>query len=176
MMKSTLSRRNLVKGIASSVLAPALLPIAAAAQAGEKPYWMGNGMPQEGPDTPKIATGINLGFLQVAPRPGEEGAGPNGLRNPTPGSASDNSGPGGQGVTDEAIRGVVQMGVYHVIGGGPSASPWEADVLQPAVDKLKAAGVTLGNLGINVTPNIIYARKGRDQEIERIKQSTSGGK
>ena len=175
-MKSGVSRRNFFQGIATSVLTPALLPVAAAAQSGEKPYWMGNGMPQEGPDTPKIATGINLGFPRVQPRPGEEGAGTYGMGNPPASSASPanpggNPPAGGQGVTDEAIRGVVQLGVYHVLGGGPSGSPWEVSVLQPAVDKLKAAGVTLGNLAINVPPNIIYGRQGRDEEIERIKQS-----
>ena len=69
------------------------------------------------------------------------------------------------------MRGVLQLGVYHVLGGGPSQSPWEVSVLQAAVNKLKAGGLTLGNLAINVPPNIIYGRPGRDQEIERIKQS-----
>jgi mannonate dehydratase len=176
-MKSGISRRNVFKGITTSVLAPALLPIAAAAQSGEKPFWMGNGMPQEGPDTPKIATGINLGFPRVRPRPGEEGEGIYGMANPSAGSGGGHANPagnppaGGQGVTDEAIRGVVQLGVYHVLGGGPSESPWEVSTLQPAVDKLKAAGVTLGNLAMNVPPHIIYGRPGRDDEIDRIRQS-----
>ena len=68
-MQSSFSRRNLMKGIASSVLAPSLLPVMAAAQAGTKPDWMGNGMPQEGPDTPKIADSINFGWVRP-PRPG----------------------------------------------------------------------------------------------------------
>jgi mannonate dehydratase len=136
-MKSSLSRRSLVKGIATTVLAPALLPIAAAAaQPEKKPWWLGNGMPQEGLSTPKIACGINLR----------------------------------DGVTDEAIRGVVEMGVYHVLSNGP-AIPWETSQLQPVVDKLKTGGVTLGNLMINGFPNTIYGRPGRDEEIEKVKQS-----
>src|SRR5579872_5220519 len=137
-MRSNLSRRNLVKGFATSVLVPALLPVAAAAQTGKKPYWMGNGMPQEGPDTPKLADAIDYGW---------KGAG------------------GGTGVpTDAAIRGVVQLGVYHVLSGGPATLPWTVDVLQPAYDKLKAAGVTMGNLMIVLSDNIIYGRKGRDED------------
>jgi len=139
-MKSDLSRRGLFKGIASTVLAPALLPIAAAAQSGEatkKPWWLGDGMPQESKGTPKIATAI-------------------GLRNNT--------------VTDQEIRGVVQLGVYHVLSGGPRI-PWEVSELQPVVDKLKAGGVKLGNLMIGGFTNTLYGRPGRDEEIEKVKQS-----
>ncbi len=151
-MRSNLSRRNLAKGFAASVLVPALLPVAAAAQAGKKPYWMGNGMPQEGPDTPKLADAIDYGWKRAG--------------NDQGGS------PGGTGVpTDEAIRGVVQLGVYHVLSGGPPALPWTVEVLQPAYNKLKAAGVTMGNLMIDVSDKIIYGRQGRDEDIEKIKQS-----
>ncbi len=51
------------------------------------------------------------------------------------------------GVTDAAIRGVVQIGVYHVLSGGP-ALPWSVSQLRPLVEKLKAGGVALGNLMI----------------------------
>jgi mannonate dehydratase len=135
-MKPSFSRRNLIKGMATTALAPALLPIAAIAQSDKKPWWLGNGMPQEGPNTPKIASAIDLR----------------------------------DGVTDEAIRGVVQIGVYHVLAGGP-AIPWEVSKLQPIVDKLKAGGVTLGNLMIGGFNNTIYGRQGRDEEIEKVKQS-----
>ena len=135
-MKSDLSRRSLFKGLAATALAPVLLPIAASAQSEKKPWWLGDGMPQESKGTPKIATAILLH----------------------------------DDVTDEAIRGVVQLGVYHVLSGG-GALPWEASKLQPVVDKLKAAGVTLGNLMIGGFTNAIYGRPGRDEEIEKVKQS-----
>lgn len=76
----------------------------------------------------------------------------------------------GNGVTEEAIRGVVQLGVRHVLSGGP-AIPWTVEQLQPIVDKLKAAGVTLGNLMIAGFPNVLYGRPGRDEEIDKIRQS-----
>ncbi len=135
-MRSTFSRRSLIKGLATTALAPALLPIAAEAQSQKKPWWLGNGMPQEGPGTPKIACGINLR----------------------------------DGVTDAAIRSVVEIGVYHVLSGGPPI-PWEVSQLQPLFDKLKAGGVMLGNLMIDGFPNTIYGRPGRDEEIEKVKQS-----
>jgi len=133
-MKSDISRRNLIKGMATAALAPALLP--ASAQSEQKPWWLGDGMPQEGVQTPKIACAINLR----------------------------------DGVTEEAIRGVVELGVYHVLSGGPPL-PWTVSTLQPLVDKLKASGVTLDNLMIGGFPNTIYGRAGRDEEIEKIRQS-----
>jgi mannonate dehydratase len=125
-----------MKGMAAAALAPAMMPPAGAAQPQEKPWWLGDGMPQEGAATPKIALGINLH----------------------------------DGVTDEAIRNVVEIGVYHVFSGGP-ALPWSVSQLQPWVDKLKAGGVTLGNLMIGGFPNTIYGRPGRDEEIDKIRQS-----
>ncbi len=74
------------------------------------------------------------------------------------------------GVTEAAIRGVVQLGVLHVLSGG-LALPWTASDLHLLVDKLKANGLTLGNLMIDGFPNTLYARLGRDEEIEKVKQS-----
>jgi mannonate dehydratase len=133
-MSSQFSRRSIIKGLAVTALTPTL-PLAWA-QAGEKPWWLGTGMPQEGPDTPKLATAISLR----------------------------------EGVTDQAIRGVVQLGVYHVLSGGP-AIPWTVEELQPIVDKLKTGGLTLGNLMVDGFTNSLYGRPGRDEEIEKVKQS-----
>jgi mannonate dehydratase len=135
-MSSDLSRRNLIKGMASAAFAPVLLTTAAAAQSEKKPWWLGDGMPQESAGTPKIAAGIDLR----------------------------------SGVTDEAIRNVIEIGVYHVLSGGP-ALPWTVNQLQPMIDKLKGGGLTLGNLMIGGFPNTIYGRPGRDDEIEKVRQS-----
>jgi len=76
----------------------------------------------------------------------------------------------GDGVTGEAIRSVVQLGVYHVLSGGPQI-PWTVDQLRPIVDKLKAGGVALGNLMIGGFTNTLYGRPGRDEEIDKVRQS-----
>jgi mannonate dehydratase len=136
MTQSTFSRRNLIKTFAAASVAPVLTPLAAQQRSANKPWWLGNGMPQESAATPKIACGIDLG----------------------------------NGVTDEAIRNVVQIGVYHVLSGGPSI-PWTVGQLQPIVEKLKAGGVTLGNLMIGGFPNVLYGRLGRNEEIDKIRQS-----
>ena len=135
-MRRELTRRGLIKGIGAAALAPALLPIAAGAQTEEKPWWLGNGMPQEGRDTPKIASAINLR----------------------------------DGLMDQEIRGVVEIGVYHVLSSGP-ALPWDSEKLKKSVDQLKAGGVSLGNLMINGFTNTLYGRSGRDDEIEKVRQS-----
>ncbi|WP_252263820.1 mannonate dehydratase [Paracidobacterium acidisoli] len=122
--------------MAATALAPVLSPVLAAAQAEKKPWWLGDGMPQESSGTPKIASAISLG----------------------------------DGVTDKEIRGLVQIGVYHALSGGPKI-PWEVNELQPIVDKLKANGVQLGNLMIAGFTNTLYGRPGRDEEIEKVKHS-----
>src|SRR5215469_3886667 len=136
MTRSMLSRRSLIKAMGAATVAPVLAPLAAVGQDAPKPWWLGNGMPQESVTTPKIACGIDV-------------------RN---------------GVTDEAIRNVVQIGVYHLLSNGP-AIPWTVNHLQPIVDKLKAGGVRLGNLMITGFPNVVCGRPGRDAEIDKIRQS-----
>lgn len=131
--ESTFSRRNLIKGLGAAALAP--IPRTRAEET-VKPWWLGDGLPQESARTPKIACGINLS----------------------------------DGITDEVLRSVVQLGVYHVLSGGPPI-PWTVNQLRPIVEKLKAGGVILGNLMITGFPNTIYGRPGRDQEIEKVRQS-----
>ena len=135
-MRSSFSRRNLITGIAATAFIPAFGQASGDDQDDKKPWWLGDGMPQENASTPKIACAIDLR----------------------------------DGVTDEAIRSVVELGVYHVLSGGPSI-PWTAGQLQPIIDKLKAAGVKLGNLMIGGFPRTIYGRPSRDEEIDKIRQS-----
>jgi mannonate dehydratase len=135
-MKPVYSRRDVMRAIGAAAFAPVLGQLTAAGEQDKKPWWVGDGMPQESGDTPKIACAIDL-----------------------------HNGP-----TDEAIRSVVQLGVYHVLSGGPPI-PWSVGELQPWVDKLKGAGVTLGNLMISGFPKTLYGRPGRDQEIDKVKQS-----
>src|SRR3981081_495738 len=68
------------------------------------------------------------------------------------------------------MRRVKQLGVDHVLSGGP-AIPWQEEQLKSLMDKLKAGGLSLGNLMISGFPNTIYGRPGRDEEIEKVIQS-----
>ena len=73
-------------------------------------------------------------------------------------------------ITDGAIRNLKQIGVDHAMGGGPPI-PWTVEGLQPTVDKLKAGGLSLGNLMIGGYTNTLYGKPGRDEEIEKVIQS-----
>jgi mannonate dehydratase len=75
------------------------------------------------------------------------------------------------GQLDEAsMRRVKQLGVNHILMGGPPI-PWREPEIRGRMDKLKAAGLTLGNMMIGGFPNTIYGKPGRDQEIEKVLQS-----
>lgn len=71
---------------------------------------------------------------------------------------------------DAAIRKVKQIGVDWVLSGGPP-TPWTEEQLRPLVNKLKTGGLSLGNLMISGFTNALYGRPGRDEEIEKVKQS-----
>ena len=58
-MKSDFSRRVLLRGMITAALTPAVLS-AQESTPGDKPWWLGNGMPQESRGTPKIACQIDL--------------------------------------------------------------------------------------------------------------------
>jgi mannonate dehydratase len=98
------------------------------------------GMRGEGADTPKICLEMGRGGL----------------------AAGD--------FDDAGMRRVKQLGVTHVLSGGPRI-PWEEDRLRSMMDKLKEGGLTLGNLMIGGFNKAIYGQEGRDEEIEKVKQS-----
>jgi len=62
------------------------------------------------------------------------------------------------------------LGVDHVLMGGPPI-PWKEGQIQSIMDRLKYGGLTLGNMMISGFPNAIYGRPGRDEEIEKVRQS-----
>jgi mannonate dehydratase len=73
--------------------------------------------------------------------------------------------------TDEAgMRRVKQLGVNDVLTGGPPI-PWQEADLQMLMDKLKTGGLTLGNMMIDGFPKTLYGKPGRDEEIEKVRQS-----
>jgi mannonate dehydratase len=72
------------------------------------------------------------------------------------------------GTFDEAAaRRIKQLGVDHVLSGGPPI-PWEEGALKERMDNYRSAGLSLGNLMIAGFPNAIYGRPGRDEEIEKV--------
>jgi len=94
----------------------------------------------EGPNTPKLCLESSAGRLPA----------------------------GGQ---DEAPgRRVKQLGVDHVLSGGPRI-PWQEAELRARIEALKPGGLTLYNLMIGGFPNTIYGRPGRDEEIEKVRES-----
>jgi mannonate dehydratase len=72
-----------------------------------------------------------------------------------------------------AAKRVKQLGVNHVLSGGPALLPWTDKSLAGVLMPWKAAGVEVGNLMINLSPDILYGRPGRqrDEDIEKIRQS-----
>ncbi|MCU1260229.1 MAG: hypothetical protein JWO80_3114 [Bryobacterales bacterium] len=74
------------------------------------------------------------------------------------------------GMDDAGIRRIKQLGVNYVIGAA-GRIPWDESELRTMMDKLKAGGLTVGNIMIGGFNNAIYGRPGRDEEIEKVKQS-----
>jgi mannonate dehydratase len=72
--------------------------------------------------------------------------------------------------TEADMRRVKQLGVDHVLMGGP-AIPWEESALREIIDRLKAGGLTVCNMMIGGFPNTLYGRPGRDDEIARVNDS-----
>ncbi len=72
--------------------------------------------------------------------------------------------------SETTTRRVRQLGVDHILGGG-GPIPWDEASLKARIARLKGLGLTLGNLMIGGFPNAIYARPGRDKEIEKVIQS-----
>jgi mannonate dehydratase len=74
------------------------------------------------------------------------------------------------GLDDAGMRRVKQLGVDHVVMGGPPI-PWEESAIRDRMRRLKEGGLALGNMMIGGFPNAIYGRPGRDEEIEKVRQS-----
>jgi mannonate dehydratase len=76
----------------------------------------------------------------------------------------------GAGGDEASARRIRQLGVEHVISGG-GRIPWDANQLREMMDRLKANGLILGNLMIYGFSNAIYAKPGRDEEIQKVVES-----
>lgn len=76
------------------------------------------------------------------------------------------------GGTDDAsaARRITQLGVTHVLSGGPRI-PWDEAQLRQTMDRWRSHGLTLANLMISGFPNAIYNRPGKDEDIDKVIQS-----
>ena len=105
----------------------------------------GQGRPRiEGRDTPKICLEAGLGGAPAGVSADEAAA--------------------------ASARRIRQLGVDHVISGGPRI-PWEEGRLKETMDRLTSNGLTLANLMISGFPNAIYNRPDKDADIEKVIQS-----
>ena len=94
----------------------------------------------EGPDTPKLCLEMGGGNLAAG------------------------------ALTDAGMRRVKQLGVDHVLMGGPRI-PWQEEQIRSLMDRLKSGGLALGNMMIGGFSNTLYGKSGRDEEIEKVRQS-----
>jgi mannonate dehydratase len=75
------------------------------------------------------------------------------------------------GTLDEAgTRRIKQLGVDYVVMGGPKM-PWTDADIKSRMDTLKSGGLTLFNMMIGGFPKTLYGQAGRDEEIEKVKES-----
>jgi len=74
------------------------------------------------------------------------------------------------GADDAGMRRIKQLGVDDVIMGGPPI-PWEESAIRARMERLASGGLRLGNMMIGGFSKTIYGRPGRDEEIDKIRQS-----
>jgi mannonate dehydratase len=78
----------------------------------------------------------------------------------------------GTGATadEKEMRRFRQIGIGHVLMGGPPI-PWKEADLRALVERFRAASLTVANLMIAGFPNALYGRPGRDREIDLVNAS-----
>src|SRR5450432_277163 len=75
--------------------------------------------------------------------------------------------PGATANEEASARRIKQLGVDFAFSGG-GRIPWEEAQLKAQMDRVKSYGLTIGNLMIAGFNNAIYARPGRDEDIEKV--------
>ena len=76
----------------------------------------------------------------------------------------------GRASDPKELRRYKQIGVDHVLMGGPPI-PWTEADLKALVERYGTAGLSVANLMIGGFTNTLYGRAGRDEEIEKVKTS-----
>jgi len=72
--------------------------------------------------------------------------------------------------SDSDMRRIKQLGVDHVLMGGPPI-PWEESALREIMERFRAGGLIVCNMMISGFPNTVYGRPGRDEENAKVKAS-----
>ncbi|HTH82906.1 MAG TPA: mannonate dehydratase [Mucilaginibacter sp.] len=68
------------------------------------------------------------------------------------------------------VKAIKQFGADYVHMAGPRL-PWTKEGIQTIVDKYKAEGLTVINMMVNFSGDIIHAGSGRDEEIKRVQDA-----
>src|SRR4030042_2130559 len=76
----------------------------------------------------------------------------------------------GANATEKEMRRLKQIGVDHVLMGGPPI-PWKEADLRALVERFRKGGLTVDNLMIYGFPKALYGRPGRDEEIDQVNAS-----
>jgi mannonate dehydratase len=76
----------------------------------------------------------------------------------------------GAGAEVKQMRRLKQIGVDHVLMGGPPL-PWKEADLRALVERFRRGGLAVDNLMIHGFPKTIYGKPGRDDEIDQVKAS-----
>ena len=76
----------------------------------------------------------------------------------------------GGNVDEAGMRRLKQIGVDHVLMGGPRI-PWEEADIRSRIERFKAGGLTLFNLMIGGFNDVIWGRPGADKQIEDVIKS-----
>jgi mannonate dehydratase len=70
-------------------------------------------------------------------------------------------------VDEAGMRRVKQIGVDHVLTGGPRI-PWDEADIRARIDRFKAGGLTLCNMMISGFDDVIWGRPGADAQIANV--------
>lgn len=75
-----------------------------------------------------------------------------------------------QNLEDASMRRVKQLGVDNISMSGPKV-PWTEKQIRGIMDKLASGGLVVSNMMVDVSPNIRYNRKGRDEDLQKLIES-----
>jgi mannonate dehydratase len=76
----------------------------------------------------------------------------------------------GSNADAKRMRKLKQIGIDHVLMGGPRI-PWTEADLRAVIDRFGEGGLTVSNMMIGGFTNTLYGRPGRDAEIDKVIQS-----